>query len=653
MNYIVLVCTCVMCVRCVSWIQYCNRLNSRHDNINDNIIIICAIWIHRCICNNDWCITCISVPIQFNSIQHNTTNVENISAMYMIHVINDYACIVICMMIELYDAANRLLNITKDYNISQTNRNNHTFHSYIKQYHNLYSSNVTRPSTYQLLLYAHILCAIIRSHSIWSNTHIQTLQSIPNPTQKDMDEIYGLYMSLLHSMLCLTVNEYHVLSHYIDELLSPFIESNKIYIQSEYDMGIYQAIVAVKQWYNTVSISSNQYNVDTVLQSNESNTPYTLPCTQLARISHINITHGFHHQYLASMLLHHRHTINDTKAKQLLYHYDAYLHHSSLHTNTHHTYCITQSSTNRKYSPCACSNYMTDNYNLPQSSMHTNIPLSQSHTDSNRSPFAGMPIEAVYQALFANQQMHTTQLSTQPSLQMQQPNHGLSFQPHLLPQQYAHSLQPIPYPNNHSQLSAPYAIPQNSTIMPTQSMLNHYFDVPSTTLQHPSLPHSYLTVPPPIDQANSLSADDTDSTAQSTNHNSQHHLLSSTNTSIAHPPHSQSHSNPLPSKHRVARTKRGKTLPNTAVEYMQKWLLANYAHPYPTEQDKQSIADHCSLTPKQVNYWFINARARKIRRNAHNHQQSHLRSHHINHAAQQHSTVVQPKFINTNKSADT
>jgi len=52
------------------------------------------------------------------------------------------------------------------------------------------------------------------------------------------------------------------------------------------------------------------------------------------------------------------------------------------------------------------------------------------------------------------------------------------------------------------------------------------------------------------------------------------------------------------------------TLPKAAVTALRKWLFAHFAHPYPTDDEKQMLATATSLQVIQVNYWFINARVR-------------------------------------------
>nr|CAB3265147.1 prep homeobox protein [Phallusia mammillata] len=57
------------------------------------------------------------------------------------------------------------------------------------------------------------------------------------------------------------------------------------------------------------------------------------------------------------------------------------------------------------------------------------------------------------------------------------------------------------------------------------------------------------------------------------------------------------------------KTKRG-VLPKHATEILRSWLFSHIVHPYPTEDEKRSLATQTNLTLLQVNNWFINARRR-------------------------------------------
>ncbi|XP_058805911.1 homeobox protein Meis1-like isoform X2 [Phymastichus coffea] len=60
---------------------------------------------------------------------------------------------------------------------------------------------------------------------------------------------------------------------------------------------------------------------------------------------------------------------------------------------------------------------------------------------------------------------------------------------------------------------------------------------------------------------------------------------------------------------RKPKPKRG-VLPKHATNIMRAWLFQHLVHPYPTEDEKRTIASETNLTLLQVNNWFINARRR-------------------------------------------
>jgi len=57
--------------------------------------------------------------------------------------------------------------------------------------------------------------------------------------------------------------------------------------------------------------------------------------------------------------------------------------------------------------------------------------------------------------------------------------------------------------------------------------------------------------------------------------------------------------------------KRG-IFPKQATNIMRTWLFQNLTHPYPSEEQKKSLANQTGLTILQVNNWFINARRRIV-----------------------------------------
>lgn len=53
-----------------------------------------------------------------------------------------------------------------------------------------------------------------------------------------------------------------------------------------------------------------------------------------------------------------------------------------------------------------------------------------------------------------------------------------------------------------------------------------------------------------------------------------------------------------------------RALPDHAVAVLKTWLYENFLHPYPTDSDKQMLAQQTGLSKNQVSNWFINARVR-------------------------------------------
>ena len=55
-----------------------------------------------------------------------------------------------------------------------------------------------------------------------------------------------------------------------------------------------------------------------------------------------------------------------------------------------------------------------------------------------------------------------------------------------------------------------------------------------------------------------------------------------------------------------------RALPTSAVRVLKEWMLApaNYDHPWPTEEEKQQLADKCGISVRQVTVWLTNGRKR-------------------------------------------
>jgi hypothetical protein len=61
---------------------------------------------------------------------------------------------------------------------------------------------------------------------------------------------------------------------------------------------------------------------------------------------------------------------------------------------------------------------------------------------------------------------------------------------------------------------------------------------------------------------------------------------------------------------KIRRGRQKRFLPSRGVRLMKEWLKKNSSNPYPSAEQKSEFARKGKLQPKQVEYWFINARAR-------------------------------------------
>lgn len=61
-------------------------------------------------------------------------------------------------------------------------------------------------------------------------------------------------------------------------------------------------------------------------------------------------------------------------------------------------------------------------------------------------------------------------------------------------------------------------------------------------------------------------------------------------------------------QHPVWRSQRG--FPDKAVAVLRNWLFEHFLHPYPSDSDKQLLAQKTGLSRSQVSNWFTNARVR-------------------------------------------
>jgi len=60
----------------------------------------------------------------------------------------------------------------------------------------------------------------------------------------------------------------------------------------------------------------------------------------------------------------------------------------------------------------------------------------------------------------------------------------------------------------------------------------------------------------------------------------------------------------------VVHKKRRGNLPKAATNLLKKWVFDHLFHPYPTEEEKNSLSLQTGLSLNQISNWFINARRR-------------------------------------------
>lgn len=63
----------------------------------------------------------------------------------------------------------------------------------------------------------------------------------------------------------------------------------------------------------------------------------------------------------------------------------------------------------------------------------------------------------------------------------------------------------------------------------------------------------------------------------------------------------QGTSSSLPSRKRLSKDQKS---------ILHEWLVHNWSHPYPSDEEKEALARKCNISVKRVNHWYINARVR-------------------------------------------
>lgn len=89
-----------------------------------------------------------------------------------------------------------------------------------------------------------------------------------------------------------------------------------------------------------------------------------------------------------------------------------------------------------------------------------------------------------------------------------------------------------------------------------------------------------------------------------------------TETGFSHTPLGDNHTqepNGLSSKNPPISQKKVKNLSRASTKVLNQWFNHNVANPYPSEEEKQMLMSRTSLTRRQIDNWFINSRARKLK----------------------------------------
>jgi len=84
--------------------------------------------------------------------------------------------------------------------------------------------------------------------------------------------------------------------------------------------------------------------------------------------------------------------------------------------------------------------------------------------------------------------------------------------------------------------------------------------------------------------------------------------MSNNSLSSTPPPHTQQMMN--------TSTKKRQNFPREVTQILMEWLIAHYDHPYPSEQEKEALGQRVGLKVSQICGWFINARRRKLKKDA-------------------------------------
>jgi hypothetical protein len=157
--------------------------------------------------------------------------------------------------------------------------------------------------------------------------------------------------------------------------------------------------------------------------------------------------------------------------------------------------------------------------------------------------------------------------------------------------------------DDYSLTSPSSTFPSNSTTQTVYQMVQTSQGLVAQPIQLTAPQQQQIHGSTPISQ---IGSNNNNNNSNSTN-NKIHHINNRADSS-----NEEDLSDDMGSNHSGSKKKQQKrgVLPKQATTIMRSWLFQHIVHPYPTEDEKRSIASQTNLTLLQVNNWFINARRR-------------------------------------------
>lgn len=470
-----------------------------------------------------------------------------------------------------------LLNMRNNNRLDTTSQTYYGLQSYIRQYNQRVNNDITQPSCAQTIdyiynIYNKLICNpyvellkqyvkdTYNQHHIHNNTYDSTTISATTlyytlPLQQQcIDEIYELCITMLHLLLKLDIQYIHYISYYIIDIFNPYITIDKMCIQNQFDSSIYQCIMLIQQWHNRYSSSISVYGKYSIAELYQ---PYSSTSGVNSNNDNISnnvvslIQKGFYNEIVSSALLRYRHTQRDQYVKQMLHYNDAYLQlqSQSLNYRTNDVYYY-HNNNDKLTNQLSCNDYVFNNYTeryvqLEQAQQQLQQQLINT-SSGNYNPQS--TVDQIYQRILNNAARNnsvTQAYLSQPTTQ-----------------QYVTLATHVTSPNVSSYTMS--AVTGGN--VPSSSTTQH------TTAVSPSMQHPRVTTP-------YTSTDTCSDTGSVYAPLSGHHTNKPTTSTYRDVSKSKRSGSCSASQHS---RKRGKTLPDSAVKYMQNWLFEHYQHPYPT-----------------------------------------------------------------------